>query len=61
MLGRVKPLILGGARRPDGPKPEAQRAESGSGVLAEGQPREHCKPQSAVFSPSEVWGGALAA
>jgi len=59
MLGRAKPLILGWARRPDGPKPEAQRAESGDGVLAEGQPAECYRPQGAVILPSEVRGGAL--
>ena len=41
--GRIQPIMLAGAKPPissqgRGPKPGAQSAESGDGVLGEGQP-----------------------
>jgi len=50
--------------RPEGPKCEARRAESGGGVLEEGAasplPTSSGVWGSIVSSPSGVWGGAPA-
>jgi len=57
--GRAKPHF-GSGSRPEGPKPEAQRAESRSGVLGDGAassvPTSGSAWGSAVSSPSEVRG-----
>jgi len=68
--GQTQPIMLGGAKppilcrvRPDRPKPEAQRAVSGGGVLEEGaaSPLPTSYVGGTVSFPSGVQGRAPAA
>ena len=56
MFREAKPFI---SSQGQGPKPEAQRAKSGGGVLGEGQPSRGFG--NAISSPSGIRGGAPAA